>query len=101
MDQQVTCKIAFVSFGSACSARMASLVGTVSKCPLATSGLLLDPVHHGKGTVGPGPHHQAPAVPGDVLLDRQRGVAEGIAEGFDDFFLRLRTRPRAITTSCS
>ena len=37
MDQQVTCKIALVSFGSACSARMASLVGTVSHCNLATS----------------------------------------------------------------
>jgi hypothetical protein len=48
----------------------------------ATSGLLLHLLHHGKGTVGSGPDHQAPAVPGDVLLDRHRGVAEDIAEGF-------------------
>jgi hypothetical protein len=26
-------------------------------------------LHNGKGTVGSGPDHEAPAVPGDVLLD--------------------------------
>jgi len=78
-DQQVTCKIAFVSFGSACRARMASLVWDSQQFHLAPSGLLLHLVHHGKGTVSPGPDHEAPAVPGDVLLDRHWGVAEDIA----------------------
>ena len=38
---------------------------------LAMSGLSLDLVHHRKGSAGPGPDHQAPAVPGDGLLQGQ------------------------------
>jgi len=49
---------------------------------LAMSGLLLDPVHHRKGSAGPGPDHQASAVPGDGLLEGQGSMTEGIAEGF-------------------
>jgi len=46
------------------------------------SGLSLHLVHHRKGSAGPGPDHQAPAVPGDGLLEGQGGMTEGIAEGF-------------------
>jgi hypothetical protein len=46
-------------------------------------------VHHREPPVGFSADDQAGATPGNVLVQRQRRMTEGIAEFFDAFFLRL------------
>jgi hypothetical protein len=56
---------------------------------LATFRCPLHLVHHREDTLGASPHHQAAAIPWNVFFDRERGVAEGIAERLRSLLLAL------------
>src|SRR5207237_314367 len=54
--------------------------GQDDKVNLATSGVLLDLLHHRQRAVGTGANHKSATSPRDVLRDRERGVPVRAAE---------------------
>src|SRR5439155_7577072 len=56
---------------------------------LTFPGLRADLLHDRERALGSGAHHQSPAVPGDLLRERQRGVAEIVSISLRRFLAPL------------
>src|SRR5207247_1583425 len=90
-DQQVTCRIAFVSFGSASNARIASGVGTVINSTARRAASCFTSSITGRAPSAPVPTTRRRQSQG-MFSSMDTGVwPKASRKGLDDFFLRLRT----------
>src|SRR6478752_857079 len=65
-----------------------------------TMSLAVHLFHHRQRS-GPGADHKSPTLPRYLLFNRERCMPKPVAEPSGWLFLRLRMRPRSITTSYS